>query len=100
MKRIYVSHPYASDPDGNKAKVERICQDILSSGEGLPISPIHLFSFTDDTHREHILASCLRLLEIVDEVWIYGSSEGVELERARAIELGKPVRDVCDREAT
>ena len=91
MKRIYVSHPYASDPVGNKAKVEQICQDILSSGEGLPISPIHLFSFTDDTHREEILKACLQLIEMTDEVWCYGTSAGVELERAKAIEMGKPV---------
>jgi hypothetical protein len=94
VKRIYVSHPYAGDPAGNKAKVERICKDILASGEGLPISPIHLFAFTDDTHRDEILNACLRLLEIVDEVWVYGTSPGIELERAHAVELGIPVWDV------
>lgn len=99
MKRIYISHPYAGDPQGNKAKVEKICTDIIESGEGLPISPIHLFSFTDDTHREEILKACLALLSIVDEVWCYGTSSGVELERATAIERNIPVWDIREGDA-
>ena len=99
MKRIYISHPYAADPIGNKAKVEKICKDIIESGEGLPISPIHLFSFTDDTHREEILESCLMLLSLVDEVRCYGSSPGVELERSTAIKRCIPVWDIQQGEA-
>ena len=99
MKRIYISHPYAADPKGNKAKVEKICKDIIESGEGLPISPIHLFSFTDDTHREEILKACLALFFLVDEVWCYGSSPGVDLERNYAIKVGIPVWDIKQGDA-
>jgi hypothetical protein len=51
LRRIYVCHPYTNDPDGNKAKVDKICKDVLKQGV-LPISPLHLFGYMqDDAHR-------------------------------------------------
>ncbi|QRN86022.1 hypothetical protein JR334_01960 [Clostridia bacterium] len=91
MKRIYISHPYAKDPEESKRKVDSICKEILENGEGLPISPLHMFSFADDTYRQPILSACMELVGIVDEMWMYGDSEGCNLEKQVANQLGIPV---------
>jgi len=45
----------------------------------------------DDLQREEILQTCFRLIDICDEVWIYGDSEGCEKERDYALSRGKKV---------
>ena len=45
----------------------------------------------DDRQREEILQVCYRLIDICDEVWIYGDSEGCEKEREYALSIGKSV---------
>jgi hypothetical protein len=49
----------------------------------------------DDLQREEILQVCYRLIDICDEVWIYGDSEGCRKEREYALSLGKRVIDKC-----
>lgn len=94
MRRIYICHPYANDPDGNKAKVDKICKDVLKQGV-LPISPIHAFGYMqDDSHRQEVLQACLRLLEMCDEVWVYGDSEGCQIEQYVAGTKGLKVVDM------
>ena len=91
MKRVFISHPFTSDPEGNRVRVDIICRDLVKQGI-LPISPLHLFSFMeDDNYREHILQVCFRLIDICDEVWVYGGSEGCEKEREYALSRGKKV---------
>ena len=91
MKRVFISHPFSSDPEGNRVRVDIICHDLAKQGI-LPISPLHLFSFMEnDDNREEILQVCFRLIDICDEVWIYGDSEGCEKEREYAISRGKKV---------
>ena len=91
MKRVFISHPFTSDPEGNRVRVDIICHDLAKQGI-LPISPLHLFSFMEnDDNREEILQVCFRLIDICDEVWIYGDSEGCEKEREYAISRGKKV---------
>ena len=92
MKRVFISHPFASDPEGNRVRVDIICHDLVKQGI-LPISPLHLFSFMeDDLQREEILQVCFRLIDICDEVWIYGDSEGCKREAEYARRAGKVVR--------
>jgi len=92
MKRVFISHPYKDDPTGNRKQADRICRELAREGM-LPISPLHLFSFMDnDDKREEILQVCFRLIDICDEVWIYGDSEGCEKEREYARSIGKVVR--------
>lgn len=91
MKKVYISHPYASDPAGNTAKVDLICRDLVASGKVLPISPIHLFSFTDDSNRRGILEVCMALVLLADELWVYGLSAGVILEIGVAKDHDIPV---------
>jgi len=91
VKRVFISHPFSSDPEGNRVRVDIICHDLAKQGI-LPISPLHLFSFMEnDDNREEILQVCFRLIDICDEVWIYGDSEGCEKEREYAISRGKKV---------
>ena len=91
MKRVFISHPFTSDPEGNRVRVDIICHDLDKQGI-LPISPLHLFSFMeDDRQREEILQVCFRLIDICDEVWIYGDSGGCEREAEYAQRAGKVV---------
>ncbi|MBO8161325.1 MAG: DUF4406 domain-containing protein [Thermosipho sp. (in: Bacteria)] len=92
--RIFVSHPYANNPELNKKKVEKICRYLVRKGY-IPISPIHLFSFyknDQEADREEIMNICRHLIRISDEVWIYGDSPGCRQEKIWAKEMGKPIR--------
>lgn len=96
MKWVFVSHPYKDDPKGNKMRVDTICRELAKKDDILPISPLHLFSFMeDDGKREEILEVCFSLIDICDEFWIYGDSEGCSKEKAYAISQGKKVIDKC-----
>ena len=95
MKRVFISHPFASDPEGNRKKVDSICRDLARKCL-LPISPLHLFSFMDnDLQRGEILRVCFKLIDICDEVWVYGNSEGCREEKAYALSQGKKIIDKC-----
>ena len=92
MKRVFISHPYKDDPKGNKKRVDTICRELAEKDDILPISPLHLFSFMEnDDNREEILQVCFRLIDICDEVWVYGNSEGCNKERYYALSRRKRV---------
>jgi len=96
MKRVFISHPYKDSPGDNKKRADSICKELAKGKNVLPISPLHLFSFMeDDLQREEILQVCFRLIDICDEVWVYGDSEGCRKERAYALSQGKMVIDKC-----
>lgn len=95
MRRVFISHPFALDPDGNRRSADKICRDIISKNNDiLPISPLHLFSYLDDEKgkRESIVQVCYRLIDICDEVWVYGESEGCRLETSYAKSKGKTIK--------
>jgi hypothetical protein len=94
MVRIFVSHPYIDNPEGNYRKVNIICKNLVKQGH-IPISPLHLFSFyDDDSDRDEIMAICYHLIDCADELWSYGDSEGCRQERDYAECIGIPVRRV------
>ena len=96
MKRVFISHPYKDNPTGNKKRVDTICRELAERDDILPISPLHLFSFMeDDLQREEILQVWFGLIDICDEVWVYGDSEGCRKERAYALSQGKMVIGKC-----
>jgi hypothetical protein len=106
MKRVYISHPFSGDIEGNRKKVEMICRELNRRGEVLPVSPVHLFShMDDDSKREEVLAVCLDLVEMVDELWVFGDSAGCREEVEMAERIGLPVHakifvtDACGRQA-
>ena len=45
----------------------------------------------NDLQREEIMRVCFRLIDICDEVWVYGDSEGCRKEREYALSIGKSV---------
>jgi hypothetical protein len=106
---VYIAHPLRPDPRSvtpygdcqkNIAAVTAICERLLKEYPDLLIlSPIHAFGFIDPLAKgkdvELVLAQCRRLLELADEVWVYGDyeiSEGCKMEIAHAKALEKPVR--------
>lgn len=93
MKKIFISHPLMGDFKGNRKRADKICKHIVKQGL-LPISPLHLFSFIDNETKEarkEIMAVCFKLIDISDEVWVYGDSEGCKLEEEYAERTGKKV---------
>jgi hypothetical protein len=64
------------------------------------LSPIHAFSFFNTfSDTEKALLACRRLLEMADEIWVFGDwekSNGCKKEVEWARELGIPVRYIKD----
>lgn len=90
-KYAFISHPYSGSPTENILKADKICKYWARQGV-IPISPLHLFSFYEnDNDRDKIMEFCYRLIDSCDIVFIYGDSEGCNLERKYAEEIGKPV---------
>jgi hypothetical protein len=105
-RKVYISHPLRGDIDPkkpdisriakNQNEVDQICRHIAEDYPHiLPLSPINAFSFLgvlkDD---ETALDMCLKLLELADELWVYGdwdTSEGCRMEIERARELNLPI---------
>jgi hypothetical protein len=54
--RIFVSHPYADNPEVNQRKATAICKRLVTEGH-TPISPLHLFSFYDDDSDRYLIKS-------------------------------------------
>ena len=103
VRKIYISHPLRGtgpltylEIEANRRKVDEICARISQQEPNvLPLSPIHAFSFLSALGpQDRALRHCLELLELADEVWVYGdykSSEGCILEIAHARSLDIPV---------
>lgn len=93
MQKVFISHPYSSNPVENKRKVEDICKRYLVQGT-LPLSPLHLFSFFPEdspSHRKDIMQVCFHLIDIADIVVVYGDSEGCQEEAKYAAAKGKVI---------
>ena len=96
-QRVYVCHPFAGEVEANTGRVKVICRALVERGL-LPVAPqLYLPQFLDEaTDRDRALELCLGLLEVCDEVRVYGSriSPGMRLEIDHAVALGIPVRFV------
>ena len=98
MQRVFISHPLFSEytQAKNFLSADRICRKAKESGY-LPVSPLHLFSYFEETETESdrlaILEYCKTLIDTCDEVWSYGISGGCVIEVAYAKEIGKPIVD-------
>lgn len=92
---MYVCHPYRDDPQGNAVRVAEVCRALTDSGL-VPVAPqLYLPTFVDEaTQREEALALCLELLDVCDEVRVYGEriSEGMRVELRHAEARGIPIR--------
>ena len=111
FKTVYISHPFRGDMGrdniniktlvGNMEKVDRICLKITADyPDVLPLSPLNAFSFlalltlADNQIDEKALEMDMKLLELADELWVFGEwekSEGCRMEIERARELCIPI---------
>ena len=80
MRTIFVSHPYAGKPENAQA-INEICRKLVKLGV-MPISPVNMFSFLDDSKpwdRELALKFCEELLTGYScEIWFFGDWEKSE----------------------
>jgi hypothetical protein len=72
MKKVFISHPFADDPIGNRRRADKLCKRIAQNEKFIPISPLHLFGFLeDDARREDIMEVCFDLMDMCEEVWVF-----------------------------
>ena len=96
MKRVYICSPLAGDVAGNIERAKEYCREVAESG-ALPLAAhVYFTQFLDDSvtaERETGMQMGLELLELCEEVWVYGDtvSSGMAREIALAEEMGLPV---------
>ena len=93
-KAIYICAAFSEDPVTNMIKVRTIAR-CLAHAEHLPLVPHLLFPpiLDEGTERQLALELCLRLVQLADELWVYGKpTEGMRLEISAAEKFGIPVR--------
>ncbi len=93
MKKVFVCHPFAGDPEGSVLKVRDICSQ-LAVEDFLPLAPqIYLLQFLDEaTQRDLALRLCLELVRVSDEIRVFGEpTQGMRIEIAQANRLGIPI---------
>lgn len=96
---IYICSPLRGDIEQNKKKAREYCREAVTCyPDVVPIAPhIYCTQFLDDSNpdeRNVGLDMGLALLDLCDEVWVYGlenPSEGMKLEIEYAKENGIPV---------
>jgi hypothetical protein len=72
-QRVYVCHPFADAPVANEARVREIARGLFDEGI-VAIAP-HLYLphiFDEQTQRHLALDACLQLVEMCDQVRVYG----------------------------
>jgi len=86
-RRIFISHPYADNPEKNMKQVDKICKAIINREEGIPISPLHLFScMKNDEYRQQVMLMCFDLIKKCDVLYSFGDSKGCETEKYYALD--------------
>jgi hypothetical protein len=96
IKRAYICHPFAADPQGNRLRVINILESIVHAGYGnvLPIVPwLSLTHFLDDRIPGDRAKAMLYAQQYIntlvpkhDQLWVYGAgvSSGMAMEIAMA----------------
>lgn len=115
-KVVYICHPFAGNPKGNKQKVFKIVDQIIEENLKLwedyvndslsentasmdflvtPLSVFHAFpesmEESEKVSRELVMFYCKSLLKKCDEIWVYSSdgiTEGMKEEIELASDLG------------
>ena len=98
MKKVYICSRYRGDVDRNVRSAKRYCLFAVTKGY-LPIAP-HLFftRFLDDSipeQRELGIQMGLELLDLCDEIWVFGNeiTEGMEREiKSASSRFGRNIR--------
>ena len=93
---------FCSQPSRMKNKVKEI-MDFVTKKNLAPLNLIHAFEFerfeNGPIGREKTLEFCLRMIDTVDEFWIFGISEGVmvELDYFLKNRKGRPIKLFMDQ---
>ena len=93
-KVIYICAPFSADPVSNTASARTIARRLVLAGH-LPVVPHLLLPpiLDEETDRDLALQLCLKLVQLVDEVRLYGKlTGGMRLEISAAKQSGIPVR--------
>ncbi len=79
--RVFVCHPFSDGSDDDLKRIKVICREVDAKGD-LPIAPqIYLPQFVDvENERMHVELLCLDLMEMCDEVCVYGDERTKEME--------------------
>ena len=103
-KLVYICSPYSGDYENNTLKARCICRIIMNHHpDVIPIAP-HIYftqflSDTDQTERALGMEAGLALLDMCDEMWVYGlknPSEGMRAEIDYALKKGIKIRNGFD----
>lgn len=100
-KFVYICSPCRGDYEQNIAKARYYCRTIMTHyPDVIPLAPhIYFTQFLDDTvqnERSLGMEAGLELLDMCDEIWVYGidnPSEGMQAEIDYAMKNGITVRD-------
>lgn len=85
---IYVCSRYSDKPNDRIIQTKQYCNDIAKQGD-IPICP-HLFYHNINIGEDNGLFIGLKLLEVCDELWVYGEvSKNMinEIIRARSLKI-------------
>ncbi|MHB1651639.1 MAG: DUF7768 domain-containing protein [Desulfitobacteriaceae bacterium] len=99
MKRIFISHPFRSDPEGNMQKI-RLIEKRLATLEIAYFSPLSNYQALKDEdakQREFGLRCCAEWIPYNDELWLFDEwekSEGCQAEHAVALQELRTIRVV------
>lgn len=101
---VYICSRYKDDPDWNVQKAQEYCREAMELwSDVLPLAPhVYFTQFLDDrVERERALglAAGISLLDMCDELWVYGldnPSVGMAAEIEHAREHGIPVIDAAE----
>jgi len=84
MKKVYICSPLRGNYEYNIQQAKKYCREALFEGY-IPIAPhIYFTQFLDDTNdtERRLGMKCgIELLDMCDELWVYGEpSEGMKME--------------------
>ena len=98
---VYIASAYSGDTKGNTEKTMRYSQFAVRQG-AVPINPILNLRgvVSEETDRQTAMEVDLRILQRVDEVWVFGvPTSGMLREMDEAIELDIPIRLFTEEES-
>lgn len=98
---VYIAHPIASYPKINISLIKGIFERLSLENKVIPFAPyltaVEVLDDEDPEQREIGFDQNKAFFErgIIDELWVYGISQGVELEMEWAKELGIKIVMKC-----
>lgn len=103
-KLVYICSPCRGDIEKNITKAQGYCREAVELfPDVIPIAPhVYCTQFLDDTNPQDRAAGMdmgIALLDICDEIWVYGienPSEGMSREIEYAKEHEIPIRDAAE----